>query len=104
MTPEGRIKNAINKTLKGFPGIYRFMPVPSGYGKSSLDYILCVRGDFLAIEAKAPGKQPTPRQWQMIYDIQGAGGLVLVIDSIEAATTKLRDTIVTLGGNSASSS
>lgn len=56
------------------------MPVPSGYGVPTLDYLLCVNGQFLAIEAKAPGKKPTPRQLASIQEITAAGGTVIVID------------------------
>lgn len=80
MTPEGRVKKAIKKALDKYKDLYSFMPVPSGFGKSSLDYILCYRGRFVAIEAKAPGKKPTPRQKAMIGAIERAGGRVLVID------------------------
>lgn len=90
MTPEGRIKAAARKTLKSFPGIYNFMPVPSGYGQSSLDEIICVRGMFVAVEYKAPGKVPTPRQEIMIEKIQIAGGIVYVCDSIDKATHGLK--------------
>lgn len=85
MTPEGKVKRAINKVLDEFKGVYRFMPVPSGYGKSSLDFIICCEGRFIAVEAKAPGKKPTPRQKGMIGAIKRAGGEVLVIDTEKGA-------------------
>jgi hypothetical protein len=58
MTPEGKVKAAVNKVLARYKKIYRFMPVPYGYGESSLDYLICVNGRFVAIETKAPGKKP----------------------------------------------
>lgn len=85
MTPEGKVKRAINKVLDKYKSIYKFMPVPSGYGKSSLDYILCFHGRFIAVEAKAPGKKPTARQKQIIDQIRRADGVTLVIDSVEGA-------------------
>lgn len=86
MTPEGKVKKAINKVLDKYKGkVYKFMPVPGGFGPSSLDYILCVGGSFLAIEAKAPGKKPTPRQNAIIGAITRAGGTVFLIDSEEMA-------------------
>lgn len=81
MTPEGRVKRGIKKVLDLHKSIYSFMPVPSGFGKSSLDYVLCVGGVFVAIEAKAPGKKLTPRQRAIKGQIERAGGTVLVIDS-----------------------
>lgn len=80
MTPEGKVKAAIKRALDKHKGLYVFMPVPSGFGKSSLDYVICCKGRFLAIEAKAPGKKPTPRQKSIIGAIERAGGKVIVID------------------------
>jgi hypothetical protein len=81
MTPEGKVKREISRVLDKHKELYRFMPVPSGFGKSSLDYVICAWGNFIAIEAKAPGKKPTPRQKMIMGQITRAGGLVLVIDS-----------------------
>jgi len=81
MTPEGKIKRAVSRAIAKFPNVYKFMPVPAGFGPSSLDYLLCVNGHFLAIETKAPGKKLTPRQQLCAKQITDAGGLVLVIDS-----------------------
>lgn len=84
MTPEGRIKRKVSATLKAHPELYYFMPVPSGFGESSLDYLGCYRGRFFAIETKAPGKKPTARQEQCIAAITRAGGAVFVIDGDES--------------------
>jgi hypothetical protein len=74
--------------LDRYKNIYRFMPVPGGFGASSLDYLLCVGSKFLAIEAKAPGKKPTDRQKMIIGQIRRAGGTVFVIDNV-AGTSEL---------------
>lgn len=79
-TRESLVKRKIREVLNKFPEIYDFMPVPYGYGASSLDYILCVAGRFVAIEAKAPGKHPTPLQEECIRRIREAGGMVFIID------------------------
>lgn len=80
MTPEGKVKAAVNRLLDKYKATYRFMPVPGGFGASSLDYIICVNGMFLSIETKAPGKKPTDRQKMVIGQIRRAGGTALVID------------------------
>lgn len=85
MTPEGKVKRAVKKVLSEYPDAYVFMPVVSGFGKGSLDYLICYRGRFIAVETKAPGKKPTARQGQMIAQIKRAGGTVLVIDSERGA-------------------
>jgi hypothetical protein len=84
MTPEGRVKAAVNNILKPYIKrgyVYKFMPVQSGFGKKTLDYLLCVGGRFVAIETKAPGKKPTPLQDVCIREIRAAGGEVWVISS-----------------------
>lgn len=81
MTPEGKIKKVISNYLKRIDGLFYNMPVPGGYGVSTLDYLGCYRGKFFAIEAKAPGKKPTDRQRIMMEDIEDAGGKCFVIDS-----------------------
>lgn len=90
MTPEGKVKAAISRVIADYKKVYKFMPVPSGYGPSSLDYILCVEGRFVAIEAKAPGRKPTPRQKAIIGAIERAGGIVFVIDEAYKAEEELR--------------
>lgn len=79
MTPEGKVKEKISALLKKH-GCYYEMPVPTGFGKSGLDYTGCSKGRFFAVEAKAPGKKPTPRQELTIQSILKAGGAVFVVD------------------------
>ncbi len=78
-TPEGKIKKMIKKVLDKQEDLYYEMPVPSGYGKSGLDYQGCFRGEYFAIEAKAPGKVPTALQEETIRRIEKAGGKTFVI-------------------------
>jgi hypothetical protein len=85
MTPEGRIKAKITKLLQSYKNLYYFMPVPNGYGQSSLDYIGCIKGTFFAIEAKRPGGQPTPRQLIQIAAIARSGAQVFIVDDDECA-------------------
>lgn len=79
MTEEGKVKKKISEILAKFV-IYGYMPVPYGIGKSSLDYLICAGGQFIAIEAKAPYKELSKRQEQIIKEIKAAGGKVFVID------------------------
>jgi len=83
MTPEGKIKAAIGKVLASYPDSYVFMPVPYGYGASTVDYLICHYGMFIGIEAKAPGQKPTTRQRMILREIEDAGGAAFVIDSLE---------------------
>lgn len=90
VTPEGKIKKMVQKVLGEFyedhltgGGLYAYWPVPSGFGASSLDCIVCYRGKFIGIETKAPGKKPTPRQELTIKQMRDGGGMVFVIDGEE---------------------
>ena len=82
-TPEGKVKNMVRRHLQPYKGLYEYWPVPSGYGASSLDCLVCYKGTFIAIETKAPGKKPTPRQEACIKQIRDAGGYAYVIDGPE---------------------
>lgn len=80
MTPEGRVKAKVKKALdKLGSDCWRFMPVQTGFGSPALDYLLSIRGRFVAIETKAPGKKLTPLQEQTKAGIEAAGGIVLLV-------------------------
>lgn len=87
-TPEGKVKAAVNKLLAQFDRIYRFMPVPGGFGMPTLDYLICANGYFLAIETKDKGKHPTGRQKLTIADIEAAEGTVFVIRGVDDPALK----------------
>lgn len=83
MTPEGRVKTLVKRRLADeFPTAYRFAPVLNGMGSPGLDVYYCIGGLFIAIETKAPGKRPTPRQQITIDAIRDAGGLGYVVDDV----------------------
>lgn len=105
-TPENKVKKMVRAVLAEFSSpisvkhqysdvtfqvtmLKQFWPVPSGYGASDLDCIVCYYGVYIAIETKAPGKKPTPRQGLTIAETMGAGGRCLSIDG-EAGCTELR--------------
>lgn len=77
-TPEGKVKAKVSKVLKEY-GAYYHMPVQNGMGKSSLDYVCCHKGRFLAIETKTEKGKLTLRQEATIDEMQKAGAIVLVI-------------------------
>jgi hypothetical protein len=88
VTPEGKVKKAVTAILKQTSELYYFMPVPGGFGTTTLDYIGCHRGTFFAIETKKPGGKPTLRQGQIIGTMHAAKARVFVIDG---DTTELED-------------
>lgn len=79
MTPEGRVKERIKQVLRTV-GAYWHMPVQNGMGAPTVDFVGCHRGRFFAIEAKAPGKRPTPRQQDTLHRMEAAGGKTFVVD------------------------
>lgn len=82
-TPEGKTKDRIKTVLKSFePQLYYHMPVQNGMGAPTLDFIVCVNGVYVTIEAKAwqEGKEPTKRQKETMAEVDGAGGFVFVVD------------------------
>lgn len=95
VTPESRTKKAISTLLKSYgEALYYEMPVPSGFGKSGLDYGGCVGGRAFFIEAKAPGAKPTARQAETIRRQEAAGARVFVIDAPDSPVlSKLKEWI-----------
>ena len=79
MTPEGKVKEKVKAFLKE-RGAWFFMPVPTGYGTTTVDFIGCYKGQFFAIETKAPGKTPTARQDLFLKAVQAHGGKVFWSD------------------------
>lgn len=82
MTPEGKVKEKIKQVLREH-GAYYHMPVQNGMGKPSLDFIGCINGRFIAVEAKAERGSLTLRQKATIADMEAAGAFVLVIQGVD---------------------
>jgi hypothetical protein len=78
LTPEGRVKNRISRLLDQY-NAYRYMPVPQGYGPTTIDYLICYKGKFVGIEAKSPNGKVTSLQHNVLERIQAAGGKTFVI-------------------------
>ena len=86
-TPEGAIKAHIDKMLDDYQSIgvvmWWFKPVQYGMGKRALDYVCCIAGRFVAIEAKRDGGTLRPLQRQTALDMLAAGGKVFIISRAE---------------------
>lgn len=79
-TPEGKVKNKIKAILKEH-GVYFAMPIGSAFGNSGVpDFLCCVKGYFIAIEAKAGKGKTTALQDKHLEDIKKAGGVSLVVN------------------------
>lgn len=79
-TPESKVKAKIKKILADH-GVYYAMPIGSGYGNAGVpDFLCCVGGQFLAIEAKAGKGRATALQEKHLRDIEWSGGIALIVN------------------------
>lgn len=91
-TPEGRVKDAVKKLIAKHNAsrasqIYSHWPVQAGYGEPTLDCVGSIKdqtdkGRSFAIETKAPGEKPTPRQMLTIEKMLRGGVTVFIIGMI----------------------
>ena len=89
MTPEGKVKLRIKKLLEEL-NIYYHMPVQNGMGAPTLDFICCVMGRYVAIEAKQIKGKTTLLQASTIRKIKDSGGAAVVVMGIDDNLTWLR--------------
>lgn len=83
-TPEGRVKDAVKKYLTA-QGAWWCMPIGTGWGRSGIpDFLVAWRGEFIAIETKAPGKikSTTTMQDRELEGIRAAGATAVVVDDV----------------------
>lgn len=78
-TPEGKVKARVIAVLKA-AGAYYHMPVVTGHGRPSLDFVGCHAGQFFGIETKAGSGKPTERQQLTMQEIKQAGGRVFLVN------------------------
>jgi penicillin-binding protein-related factor A (putative recombinase) len=91
-TPEGKVKTKIVAIFKSYKPHLKYNHIPgSRFGKGgATDYVCCVRGRYLAVEAKA-GTAQTDLQVEEQKEIEAAGGIYLLID--ESNLHVLKNTI-----------
>jgi len=90
-TPETAVKTKIKKYLAS-EGIYYFCPIGGPYSvKGVPDIVCCVRGQFVGIEVKAPGKEKTLTHNQAMHIslIKGNGGVAFVASSLDDVIDQL---------------
>lgn len=79
-TPEALVKKQIRKILDA-EGVYYAMPIGTGFGNSGVpDFLCCVNGKFVAIEAKAGNGKTTALQDAHIIRIQECKGVAMIIN------------------------
>jgi hypothetical protein len=80
MTPEAKVKKQIRKILDELDAYYA-MPIGSAYGNTGVpDFLVCYRGKFIGIEAKAGKGKTTALQEHNLGKIMQAGGEALVVN------------------------
>lgn len=85
---EKDVKAAVKKYLKEI-GAWYIMPVPMIYGKKSLDFLVCYKGRFYAIETKRDYlSSPTNLQEHTMEKIEEAGGQCCVEFDVELPKVK----------------
>jgi hypothetical protein len=92
-TPESLVKAKIKAILKAHD-IYYAMPIGTGFGNSGVpDFLCCINGHFVAIEAKAGKGQATGLQLKNLAAIQKCGGHPMIIreDNFEYLETVIKE-------------
>ena len=81
-TPESKVKAKIKTILKAH-NIYYAMPIGTGYGNSGVpDFLCCINGKFVAVEAKAGKGTTTALQDKNLKNIIESGGDAWVVSEI----------------------
>jgi len=80
MTPEAKVKKQI-RTILDRVGAYYSMPIGSGFGNAGTpDFLVCHKGLFIGIEAKAGRGKPTALQEHNLKRIMEAGGEAMIVN------------------------
>jgi len=92
-TPEGRIKNKLDKMLKS-ERVWFYSPQAGPFGRAGVpDRVAILGGRFIGIECKADRtKKPTALQLKCMKEIEMAGGTCFVVYDDET-TNKVREYI-----------
>lgn len=87
--PEAKLKVQVKAYLDE-RGAYYFMPVQMGFGASTVDFLCCVQGRFVAVETKIWPRRATPRQLACLKKIRDAGGIGFVAYEVEVVHVHLQ--------------
>tara|TARA_R110000868_G_scaffold166268_1_gene400242 strand:- start:228 stop:515 length:288 start_codon:yes stop_codon:yes gene_type:complete len=94
MTPEAKVKKQIRQIIEEC-GAYYAMPIGTGYGQSGVpDFLICHKGRFIAVEAKAGKGKTTLLQEAHLERIRTAGGTTMIIN--ETNLQQLREQLAWL--------
>ena len=84
---ESRLRSAIVKSLTAYSGYWVVIHQSGTQEKGLPDIIGCYAGKFFGLEVKLPGKRHTltPRQEYVLEKIRRAGGVGVVVSSVQEA-------------------
>lgn len=98
LTPEAKVKKQIRALLDKH-GCYYVAPVSIGMGTHGVpDFLVCVRGRFFGIEAKAGKGKPTALQNANLQRIRDAGGIACVVNENTLSALELELQILAVWG------
>ena len=91
-TPEAKVKDKIKAYLKTLADCFFFSPIGGPFTQAGIpDIVVCLKGKFVGIEVKAPGKvkNTTKSQNYVLECIRNSGGVSFVADSVDTVKTQL---------------
>lgn len=71
--PESKVLNAVRTWAEGKPDVYLVRVVTAGRSGTP-DFVLSVKGQFVAVECKAAGGKPTALQRVHLAEVEASGG------------------------------
>ena len=81
---EKAIEKRIKEYLKTIDGLFYWKVFSGMYCTAGIpDIVICYKGQFIALEVKAPDGKPTALQVATIKRIRKAGGVAEVVRSVE---------------------
>lgn len=83
---EQTIVDKIKAYLETIPNLFFWKEHGGQYGTAGIpDIIVCYKGKFIAFECKLPGRKPTLLQAITLRKIMLAGGIAVVVTSLDQA-------------------
>ena len=83
---EQTIVDKIKAYLKTIPNLFFWKEHGGQYGTAGIpDIIVCYKGKFITFECKLPGRKPTLLQAITLRKIMLAGGIAVVVTSLDQA-------------------
>ena len=80
---ESDVKTAIKQILRD-NNVWYFMPSMNGFGRAGIpDFVCCIEGKFLSIEAKFGSNKATAHQLRELDEIEKHGGMALLVSEKE---------------------